>query len=75
MLEEVILNFNHSLLKEIFVFDYFKNEKLNEIKIGFRFIFQSNLKTITDEEVNKVINEIISVALSIDSVNIPGLSN
>ena len=75
LLEEVILNFNHSLLREIFVFDYFKNEKLNEIKIGFRFIFQSNLKTITDEEVNKVINEIISVALSIDSVNIPGLSN
>ncbi len=75
LLEDVILNHSHSLLKDIFVFDYFKNEKLKEIKIGFRFIFQSNIKTITDEEVNKVMNEIISNALSIDSVNIPGLAN
>ncbi len=75
LLEEVVLNFDNGLLKDIFVFDYFKNEKLQEIKIGFRFIFQSNKKTITDEEVNKVMNEIISNALSIDSVKIPGLAN
>ena len=72
-LEELILNFNHNLLKEVFVFDYYKNEKLNEIKIGFRFIFQSKDRTITDKEVDDVINIIIKQALEHDSISIPGL--
>ena len=46
----------------------------NEIKIGFRFIFQSRESTITDAEVNKVINSIIECALRIDSVRVPGLN-
>jgi len=73
ILEKSILNFEHDLIKEIFVFDYYKNEKLKEIKIGFRFIFQSKNTTITDIEVNKVMESIITKALSIDSVHIPGL--
>ena len=44
-----------------------------EIKIGFRFIFQSNDRTITDEEVSEVINDIINESLKISSVSIPGL--
>ena len=48
-------------LKEVFVFDYYKNEKINEIKIGFRFIFQSKESTITDKEVDKAINNIIEM--------------
>ena len=60
--------------KEVFVFDYYKNEKINEIKIGFRFIFQSKESTITDKEVDKVINNIINGALKHDSVSIPGIS-
>ncbi len=74
LLEELILNFDHNLLKEIFVFDYFKNEKLNEIKIGFRFIFQSNESTLTDQEVERVMKNIIDKALDYNSVSIPGLS-
>ena len=62
-----------NLLKEVFVFDYYKNEKLNEIKIGFRFIFQSKDRTITDKEVDDVINIIIKQALEHDSISIPGL--
>ena len=73
ILEEYILNFNHELLKDVFVFDYFENEKVKEIKIGFRFIFQSKTRTITDDEVNNAMDAIISNALNIQSVSIPGL--
>ena len=34
-------------LKEVYIFDYFYNEKNSEIKIGFRFVFQSPNSTIT----------------------------
>ena len=73
ILENLLLNFKHDLLKETFVFDFYKNENLGEIKIGFRFIFQSNDRTITDEEVSEVINDIINESLKISSVSIPGL--
>ena len=73
ILEEFILNFKNNLLKEVFVFDYFKNEKMREIKIGFRFIFQSKSSTITDKEVDEVMNIIIKDALKLESISIPGL--
>ena len=41
-LQDYILNFKNELLKEVFIFDYYINEKTKEIKIGFRFIFQSS---------------------------------
>ena len=69
-LEDLILNYRDKLLKEVFVFDYYKNEKTSEIKIGFRFIFQSKESTITDTEVTEVMNSVISDALKIDTVNI-----
>ena len=72
-LEDLILNYRDELLKEVFVFDYYKNEKAGEIKIGFRFIFQSKESTITDKEVKEVMNSVISDALKIDTVNVPGL--
>ena len=72
-LEDLILNYRDKLLKEVFVFDYYKNEKTSEIKIGFRFIFQSKESTITDTEVIEVMNSVISDALKIETVNIPGL--
>ena len=48
-----------SFLKDVFIFDYFNNEKNAEIKIGFRFVFQSADTTITEMQVNKIINVII----------------
>ncbi len=72
-LEEFILTFKNSLLKEVYVFDYFKNKKTNEIKIGFRFIFQSKESTITDKQVDEVMNDVIHGALKIDTVHVPGL--
>ncbi len=74
VLEKLMLEYKHKILKEIFVFDYYKNEKLNEIKIGFRIVFQSKRETITEQKVNSVMENIISDALAIDSsINIPGL--
>ena len=73
-LESFILSFNDKLLKEVFIFDYYKNEKKQEIKIGFRFIFQSQDATITDKEVDNVMDLIINSALEYESISIPGLA-
>ncbi len=70
---EYILEFKHKLLKEIYIFDYFNNEKNDEIKIGFRFIFQSVDSTITETQVNDIINVIIEHTEEIDGITIPGL--
>jgi len=71
-LQEHLLNYKDELLRETFVFDYFINKKNNEIKIGFRFIFQSNKCTVTEKNVNHVMNAIIESSLQIDSVALPG---
>ena len=69
----MLLNFEHDLLKEVFIFDFFLNENQKEIKIGFRFTFQSTKSTVTDIQVNEVMNEIIKKSLNLESVSIPGL--
>jgi phenylalanyl-tRNA synthetase beta chain len=74
-LQKFVLGFKNKLLKEVFVFDFYKDEKNEVIKLGFRFIFQSSLSTVTEDQVNEVMNKIISHCLAIDSVNIPGLKN
>ena len=33
------------LLQEAFVFDYFDNKKINILKVGYRFKFQSSTKS------------------------------
>ena len=73
ILEKTILNFESDILKKIYVFDYYKNDNQNEIKIGFRFIFQSKQQTITDNQVDTIMSRIIKSSLKIDSVSIPGL--
>ncbi len=72
-LQDLLLNYQNDLIKDIFVFDFYHNEKNNEIKIGFRFIFQSKIGTIKEEQVNVAMNQIINDALAIDKVTIPGL--
>ena len=73
-LQKYILEFEHELLKDVFIFDYFNNEKNAEIKIGFRFVFQSADTTITEMQVNKIINVIIRHIEEIDGITIPGLN-
>ena len=72
--KEYILEFKHDLLKEVYIFDYFNNEKNTEIKIGFRFVFQSSDSTITETQVNDIINVIIEHIKEIDGISIPGLN-
>ena len=47
-LQNLLLDYKDILIKEIFVFDFYHNENKDEIKIGFRFVFQSNSSTITE---------------------------
>ena len=73
-LEKYILGYENELLKEKFIFDYFYNENSSEIKIGFRFIFQSLNSTITETQVNNIMNDIIKNTDKIKGVTIPGLN-
>lgn len=72
-LQELLLNYQSDIIKKIFIFDYFYNEKYQEIKVGFRFIFQSKEKTLTSSEIDIVYNKILSDSLDIDGIEIPGL--
>ena len=73
-LQKYILNYKNHLIKEIFIFDFFINKKNNEIKLGFRIIFQSNTTTITEKQVNKIMQSIEEYTTSIHGVSIPGLT-
>ena len=73
LLEDYILEFQDELLKDVYIFDYFHNEKNAEIKIGFRFVFQSPDSTITEFQVNDIINDIISYTQKIKGITLPGL--
>ena len=55
------------------MFDFYNNLKNSEIKIAYRFIFQSNNQTLKDYEIDKYMQNIYDIALSIKSVGIPGI--
>lgn len=69
---ENLSNIDSNIVKNSFMFDFYTNKKINETKIGYRFIFQSHNKTLTDLEINIEINKITKAALSIESVSLPG---
>ena len=64
---------NHELLKESFIFDFFQNKKLNLLKLGFRFKFQAEDKSLTDEEIDQIMDNLISDSLALDGISIEGL--
>jgi phenylalanyl-tRNA synthetase beta chain len=70
---KILENTSDSIIKNSFVFDFFKNDKTETVKLGYRFIFQSNTKTLSDEEINKTVNRIIAPIIELDGVSIPGL--
>ena len=61
---------NEKIKKEILV-----KCKTNNIKIGFRFVFQSREKTLTDKEVDKVMGDIVESTLSLGDIEIPGIKH
>ena len=72
-LTDLLLNYQSDIVKNVFIFDYFKNEKTEEIKIGFRFVFQSKIATLTASEIDVIYNEIIIKSLDIKGITIPGM--
>ena len=40
-------------IKDLFIFDYYKNIDKNIIKVGLRFIFQSNNKTLEENDIDQ----------------------
>ena len=68
-----INDFNNENLRDFFIFDFFINEKLDEIKVGVRLIFQSSAKTLSDEDIQRSINKILNPIVNLDGVFIPGL--
>ena len=74
LLESLIMeSLDNHLVKDVFVFDYYKNPETKVIKVGFRIIFQSIKRTINDNEVNSIINKLIDDSLKIPSIEMPGL--
>ena len=63
----------NDLLIESFIFDFFQNKKLNLLKLGFRFKFQAKDRSLTDDDIDKVIQKIIANSLDIDGIAIEGL--
>ena len=74
-LHDLIMNFENDLLKNKFVFDFFNNPKLNIVKIGFRFSFQSDERTLLDGDVNAIMNDIANKTKKIPGVEIPGFNS
>jgi phenylalanyl-tRNA synthetase beta chain len=70
---DMLNNISDEIIKDSFLFDYYKDDKRKIIKLGYRFIFQSHLKTLSDSEINKKVNEILSPILEIDGISIPGM--
>ena len=64
---------NHGLLRESFIFDFFQNKKLNLLKLGFRFKFQAADRSLTDEEIDEIMDKLISNSMALDGISIEGL--
>jgi phenylalanyl-tRNA synthetase beta chain len=64
---------SHEIIKDSFVFDFYKDDKKNKVKLGYRFIFQSNHKTLSEIEVNEKVQEILNPILKLEGVSIPGM--
>ncbi len=70
---DIVENISDEDLKKCFMFDFFNNEKAGVIKIGYRFIFQSATKTLSEREINKKIDKFLDPILQIEGVSIPGM--
>ncbi len=60
---KLIKTTNNKLIKDVKVFDSYEGEKISENKkaVGFEVTIQSNEKTLTDDEINKISEEIILI--------------
>ena len=70
---KILDDISDEIIKKSFVFDFYKNEKTGAVKLGYRFIFQASSKTLSDEEINKKVIEIIKPIIELQGVSIPGM--
>ncbi len=66
-------NLNDKNLKDSFIFDFYENKKLNEIKVGVRLIFQSNKDTLSDDDIKHSVNRLLKPIIDLEGISIPGL--
>jgi len=64
---------NDKYLKDAYIFDFYENKKHNEIKVGVRLIFQSNLNTLSEEDIQKSVNKLLQPIIDIEGISIPGI--
>ncbi len=62
-------------LKKVFLFDFYKNEKTNEVKLGYRLVFQSFTKTLSDNEIRDHVLKILKPVLRKEGVEIQGFES
>jgi len=72
VVNDSINKFENKILKEKFIFDFYNDEKSGFVKIGFRFIFQSNEKTLKVEEVDDTLKKVIEIIISDEEIDVPG---
>ena len=68
----MLISYKSENLKKMFIFDFYEKDS-QHIKIGYRFIFQSDEYTLTVEQVDNEINKILSIVKKIDGLTVPGL--
>ena len=68
----LVQEFKNKILREKFIFDFYEDNKNGVTKIGYRFIFQSNEKTLTLEEVDEVMKIVIETIISDEEIEVPG---
>ncbi len=68
-----IQEFDDPNLKNSFIFDFYQNKELDEIKVGVRLIFQSTTKTLSDKDIQNSVSRILKPITNLDGVLIPGL--
>ena len=73
MVIKLISNLDDDILKYAYIFDFYENKKIKEIKVGVRLIFQSVLCTLSDEEIQKTIERLLKPILDLEGVSVPGL--
>ncbi len=69
----LVEEFNDDNLKDFFIFDFYLNEKLGEIKVGVRLIFQSNINTLSEIEIKESTDKILKPLINLEGVSVPGL--
>ena len=75
-LKEVVYmleNIEDNIVSKSFIFDFYKNKKQETIKLGNRIIFQSKYKTLSEDDINKKLAELIKPILELDGVFIEGM--